>query len=186
MIICISGTHCTGKSTLMEVLKKHAVTKNAVYLKSSGRELKEKNPDLKINENGDFFTQLYIMSKDSKDILEVCKSKDSLIICDRFYWDTFVYSEYLYKTGLLSIREFNHLKSLRECLDYYVKPDKVFLSEPYYELQNEKNRSMNQDFQMEIRDLFDSHKDEYNTEYLPNTLEDRVNNIISFINNFKN
>ena len=180
MIISISGTHCTGKSTLIEAMKKHPAFKDAVFLKSSGRALAKENSRIKVNEDGDFFTQFYQMSKDCHQLLEAMDNP--LVICDRCYIDTHVYSCYLYDKGKLSLRQLETLNGMVLAMNSMVKFDKVFLLKPSFELQNEENRSMNKDFQKEIFDKFDCYAlRDTRFEYLPDSLEFRINKLVSYV-----
>lgn len=176
-IISISGTHCTGKSTLVESLKKCPELSEAVFLKSSGRELAQNNPKVRINEDGDFYTQFYQMSRDIATLLEVVGKK--LVICDRSYIDTFIYSVYLFDKGKMSVRQMKLLEEVKLGIQNLVSFDKVYLLKPSFELQKEKNRSMDQEFQQEIFELFDKHK-LFNWEYLPDDLESRIKIIIDY------
>ena len=186
MIISISGTHCTGKSTLVEALKKDPRLKNAIFLKSSGRELVEKNPQLKINEDGDFLTQMYILCRDIKQEIE--NGQKPIVICDRCFLDTFIYSTYLYRKG--KIKESNWKSLLAMSTSHPVAFDKHFLLKPSFELQDEVNRSMNKEYQKDIYTLFDNYAEHSNKfsdpgdlifEYLPDDLESRIEHIINYI-----
>ena len=180
MIISISGTHCTGKSTLVELLKKHPVFQNAVFLKSSGRALAKENPRIKVNEDGDFFTQFYQMTRDCNQLLEAMDKP--LVVCDRSYLDTLVYSQYLYEKGKISIYQMDLLKRISQVMSAMVHFDKVFLWKPSFELQAEENRSMNEEFQRDIYNMFDALRvHEPDWEYLPDDNELRINRIVAYV-----
>lgn len=183
MIISISGTHCTGKSTLVGLLKKAPELKDAVFYKSSGRALAESNPYIKINEDGDFFTQLYILSRDVHNILE--NARQNLVICDRSFLDTYVYSLYLHQIEhKLSYQEMAVLQGLFDAVNSLVQFDKVFLLKPSFDLQQEKNRSMNSDFQTKIYQMFDRMRLP-NWEYLPDDDKGRVERFLEFVSTGK-
>ena len=177
-IISISGTHCTGKTTLVEALKKRPELQNAVFLKSSGRALAAKNPQVKVNEDGNFYTQLYQMARDVETLLEV--SNEPLVICDRSYIDTYIYSLYLYNHGKLTSRQMAVLQGMADAMGNLVSFDKVFLLRPSFELQNEVNRSMNKEFQTEVYNLFDEAK-LMNWDYLPDNNEERIKTIVDYV-----
>lgn len=177
-IISISGTHCTGKSTLVEALKKRPELKDAIFLKSSGRALAKHNPRVKINEDGDFYTQLYQMTRDIETLLEV--SGNDLVICDRSFLDTFMYSFYLFKHNKLSGKQMDIISDLKTAVQSLVRFDKVFLLRPSFDLQNEENRSMNKDFQQEMFELFDNSMLP-SWEYLPDDDESRIQTFIDYV-----
>lgn len=184
MIISISGTHCTGKSTLVELLKNDPTFKDAIFLKSSGRALAKANPRIKVNEDGDFFTQFYQMTRDCQQLLEVMDKP--LVVCDRSYIDTLVYSQYLHEKGKLSIYQMDLLKGMALMMDALVHFDKVFLLKPSFDLKEEENRSMNVDFQKDVYNMFDELQiQESNWEYLPNETELRIQRIVAYVQGTK-
>lgn len=184
MIISISGTHCTGKSTLVEALKKHPVFKDAVFLKSSGRALAKENSRIKVNEDGDFFTQFYQMTRDCYQLLEAMDKP--LVVCDRSYIDTLVYSQYLHEKGKVSLYQMDLLRGMSLMMQAMVHFDKVFLLRPSFELQAEENRSMSKDFQKDIYDMFDElQTNEPDWEYLSNDSESRIKRIVAYVQGAK-
>lgn len=183
MVISISGTHCTGKSTLIEILKKSPVFENAVFLKSSGRALKKCISNLKINEDGDFFSQFYMLSRD---ITQLTENIDKpLVVCDRSFLDTWVYSKYLHRNGCLRNTEMDILDKMKESASMFFHFDKIFILKPSYELVQEENRSMSVEFQKDVELLFDELLNPYNNsvEVLPSSDEERAEIIINFIKN---
>lgn len=185
MVISISGTHCTGKSTLIEALKKgfQNLLIDVVFLKSSGRERIKNVANIKINEGGDFFSQLYFLSRD---ITQLSENFDrQLVICDRSYLDTWVYSRYLYDNGKLTKREMDVLDGMKDSASLVLPIDATFILKPSYDLVDEENRSMSIDFQKEVEQLFDEllnpFSSQHRIEILPNSDEERVKIIINFL-----
>ena len=179
MIISISGTHCTGKTTLVEALKNDPRLQGVIFLKSSGRELIENNPQLKINEDGNFLSQMYILCRDIKQEIENCTKP--VVICDRCCYDTLIYSYHLYITGKLKEEEWEVLEDM--VVHNPVLFDRHFLLTPSFELQDEVNRSMNKQYQKEIQDLFEEFwgRKFLSCQYLTDTLEGRVETIVNYI-----
>lgn len=183
MVISISGTHCTGKSTLIDALKKELQDYPVVFLKSSGRERIKNVANIKINESGDFFSQLYFMSRDITQLSENFDKR--LVICDRSYLDTWVYSRYLYDTGKLTKKEYDVLEGMKESASSVLPIDMTFILKPSYDLVNEENRSMSVEFQKGIESLFDDLLNPYSSqnrvEILPDSDDERVKIIINFL-----
>lgn len=183
MVISISGTHCTGKSTLIDALKKELQDYPVVFLKSSGRERIKNVANIKINESGDFFSQLYFMSRD---ITQLSENFDKqLVICDRSYLDTWVYSRYLYNNGKLTKREMDVLDGMKDSASLVLPIDATFILKPSYDLVDEENRSMSIDFQKEVEQLFDEllnpFSSQHRIEILPDSDDERAKIIINFL-----
>lgn len=181
MVISISGTHCTGKTTLVEKLKQMPEFKDVVFLKSTGKGLQDLG--LKINEDGDYLTQLYIICKD---IIQIIENKDKkLVICDRCFIDTYLYSYYLYRKKKLTNEQTHALGTLIESIETSFNfIDRIFLLKPTFEPQEEPERSLNLIFQKEIEGLFDDFQKENSqkVEYLPNKDDQRINRIKEYLN----
>ena len=140
----------------------------------------KENPRIKVNENGDFFTQFYQMTRDCNQLLEAMDKP--LVVCDRSYLDTLVYSQYLYEKGKISICQMDLLKRMFQMMSAMVHFDKVFLLKPSFELQAEENRSMNEEFQRDIYNMFDALRVyEPDWEYLPDGDELRINRIVAYV-----
>lgn len=184
MIISISGTHCTGKSTLVEAMMKSPTFEGATFLKSSGRKTMEENKKVRFNEEGDFFSQFYQMTEDCQTLMKAMD--DPLVICDRCFIDTLIYSRYLCERGNLSYYQLDLLKKMGTTMEAIVKIDKVFLLRPTFSLQKEVNRSMSKDFQTDIYNLFDEECQKHsNWEYLPDTLENRLRTLSMYVKKAK-
>ena len=140
----------------------------------------KENPRIKVNEDGDFFTQFYQMTRDCNQLLEAMDKP--LVVCDRSYLDTLVYSQYLYEKGKISICQMDLLKRMSQMMSAMVHFDKVFLLKPSFELQAEENRSMNEEFQRDIYNMFDAlQMQEPDWEYLPDGDELRINRIVAYV-----
>lgn len=182
MIISISGTHCTGKTTLINELKKDPFFKDAIFLSSSGKGLSKFG--LHINENGDDLTQLYLACRDFQQIIEN-KGTKGVVICDRSIIDTYVYSKYLLRNARLRGSTLSIIESLFERVDKDIFH--CFLVKPSFELVKESERSMDKKFQNKIFEIFDCSYNRAmedgatNIEYLPDDLQGRINRIKEFI-----
>jgi deoxyadenosine/deoxycytidine kinase len=177
MIIAISGTHCTGKTTLVEELKKLPEFEKATFLKSTGKGLQ--NLSLKINEEGNFLTQFYIICRDIQQLIEN-RHKD-LVILDRCHWDTYAYSKYLFQQGRITDEQLRLLGDLVTSIDKIIPLDEMFILTPSFELKKGDERSMDLKFQSEVQDIF-SILFEGCSEVLPERTEDRINRIKEYLN----
>ena len=74
------------------------------------------------------------------------------------------------------------LKRMSQMMSAMVHFDKVFLLKPSFELQAEENRSMNEEFQRDIYNMFDALRmQEPDWEYLPDGNEFRINKIVAYV-----
>ena len=74
------------------------------------------------------------------------------------------------------------LKRMSQMMSAMVRFDKVFLLKPSFELQAEENRSMNEEFQRDIYNMFDALRmQEPDWEYLPDSNEFRINRIVAYV-----
>lgn len=182
MVISLSGTHCTGKTTLVNALKEDPFFQNAVFLDSSGKGLSHLR--IKINQGGDDISQLYFASKDLKQTLE--SQNEELVILDRSIIDTWIYTKYLYLRDKVSTSTMAAVSAIRSNVEPLI--DHIFIFEPSFELVNEAERSMDKEFQSEVCGLFRSEFCLRNVghpapgfTFLPASLEARVESIKSYI-----
>lgn len=145
MKIAIVGAQCTGKTTLLNVLKEVPEFKDYLYVKEIVRSL-NKEKSIKINTEADFDSQLSIFKKHSE-ILE----KDNFIT-DRSSIDAMVYSYRNFQHGLFDESEFLEFEGLFLNTAYLY--DKVFFLPVEFELESDGFRSTDREFQQEINNLF--------------------------------
>lgn len=103
--ICLSGTHSTGKSTLLESLKElqkqnHLQLKDIVFLPSPTREANSHGLGINDEKNVEYDdTQIYCLSQD---LLHIFQTQSFDVISDRGILDTYVYSKYFAQRDKLS------------------------------------------------------------------------------------
>lgn len=148
MKISVSGTHSTGKSTILQLAEKSSYFRNYIFLPGITRMAKSNG--FQINEQGTDETQLFIASYDIQNILGY-PNNDT--ISDRCLLDTLVYSIYLHKRGLVTEDTLKILDKLWLRFQYYF--DLIFYIEPEFEIVEDGLRSVNQEFQKEVKDIFD-------------------------------
>lgn len=178
MVISISGTHCTGKTTLINELKKDPFFKEAVFLSSSGKGLSKFG--LNINEGGDDLTQLYLTCRDVQQLVE--NHSNSMVILDRSIVDILIYSRYLYYHKRLQKDTYSNIFFLLTKVIQYI--DHIFLLKPTFGLVAEPERSTNKEFQDEIFSLFDEVQKKdggVDITYLPDDLNGRIETIKKFL-----
>ena len=151
-IISISGTHCTGKTTLIKALKRRLSRKDVNFVDLSSKGLSRFG--LKINEGGDFKSQLYFFCRKFMNYIEICATDDRHIIFDRSLIDTHIYSTYLFEQKCLTREEIRGLDNIMKISNEIVKFNKVYILQPSFELVQENDRSMSNDFQLHMNNLF--------------------------------
>ena len=164
MKIAISGAQSTGKTTLINELKKNY---QFTFKTEITRELAAKG--YLINELGTDETQLAIMNS-HKERLQI----EEDVVYDRCALDGVVYTHYL----------FLHNKVSKETLDITVKMfkdminqyDIIFYIEPEFEIEDDGQRSNSKEFRDEIVLLFDKYISEYSIsiQKLTGTVAERV------------
>lgn len=188
MKIAISGTHCTGKSTLIDILKKDEDLKNFVFLKSSTRDVLQYG--LTINEQGSSLGQLYMVSQD---YINLIQNKNRNIISDRCILDTLIYTQYLCSEQRVSSDIVQCINTFfEEVISWY---DKIFIIRPEFDIISDGVRSTNNQYRDDIDQLFQlmiNNKNHSQSKlqkeflskisYLTGTVEQRISQIKSYIN----
>lgn len=146
MLICLTGAHSTGKSTLMHHLRWNYFFFNNYVISDSDitRDLKDKG--FLINENGDNNTQILIMSKH----VENSFKKNALL--GRCALDGLVYTRYLLEHG--KVDSWVHDFALNTCNMLLSKYDHIFFLEPEFEIASDNTRSCAPEFQESVARIF--------------------------------
>lgn len=172
MNIAIVGTHCTGKTTLInrfielfpEWKKIDSSTRRAVEF------------GLKINEEGDFLSQLYMISSDMKTFIESGGiRKDLNLIFDRCFLDTYIYtSDMCYQSKckyIISQICYEYWDLMKKHFDF------IFWVRPEFKIIGDGVRSIDVEFQKRIDSLFKKYFDSYlesNMILLSGSIEERL------------
>lgn len=168
--IAISGSHSTGKSTLINALKEiPSITNRFVFKGEILRDIKKAGID--INEYGSDDTQRIVMAR----FLEYSIIPNCII--DRCAMDGLVYTTYLYERNQVS------KKTLRiaEAIFQNVRYDMHFYIAPEFDIVPDGIRSENVEFRDRIAEIFEEYFQSYNIEPLRLTgdVENRVNQFTS-------
>lgn len=150
--VAIVGTHCTGKSTLIEQLKqdKDIQKLDFVFIESPTRSLKEKG--LHINNKASNYdeTQRECLIYDRRVIKD---TRNRNVISDRCLLDTFIYTQYLYQDNKVTLDVYKMVDTFwRNTQSEYT----IFIltSPKGIELKLDNARIQDVEFRNKIHDLF--------------------------------
>ena len=182
MNIAIVGTHCTGKTTLIDKFietfpdweKISSPTRGAV------------NFGLKINEEGDSLSQLYMVSSDMKTFVENNGLKDyPNLIFDRCFLDTYIYTADMVGRGqckkVISQICYEYWDLMKEYFDF------IFWVRPEFGLVGDGTRSTEVEFQKKIDTAFEVYFQLYptpNMVLLSGSTKERLQIINKTINEY--
>lgn len=174
MRIALSGTHSTGKTTLLNELKKQNKLSDYIFVDEITRKIQKKG--LKINEQGDDETQLHVMQSH----IDSLKYNDCIL--DRCVLDGIVYTHYLYNNNTVSQHVFE--KSLEIFKQHKDSYDYIFFLKPEFPIEKDNVRSTNISFQMDVHNLFLDYIFDYNISVIEITgsIKDRINKVMEKIN----
>jgi uridine kinase len=145
-LISISGTHCTGKTTLISDMKQ--TFPNFNYINSTTRQVKEIG--FTINEDGDSKTQLAVATLDLRNIYQ---TKPGLNFSDRGLIDTYIYTKYLYERGNVDTASFKFIETIYK--DLIHKYSYIIYLKPEFDMVGDSVRSTDIQFQRDIEKMFD-------------------------------
>lgn len=144
MKIAITGAQSTGKSTLLQVLKRLPELEGFEFVEELTRSIRNKG--LNINEDGDVLTQALTVTSHVDTILH------KHFISDRCCIDGYVYTRYLHKKGKVPDWMLMYAENILETI--LPKYDHIFYLPPEIPLIEDGVRSVDVDFQTEIVGLF--------------------------------
>ncbi len=153
MIVSFTGAQSTGKTTLLNELKKWKELEGYIFVDEITRNVSKLG--MNINEKGDDATQTAIMNAH----IENLKKGDNLIL-DRCSLDGVVYTHYLYSHGRVSKDTFEYARQVfvETCLKY----DKIFYLKPEFDIVDDGVRSNSVQFRDEIASIFERYIAEFN------------------------
>lgn len=149
MLIGFTGAQCTGKSTLLNLLKDQLTEREWKFVPEVTR--KVMRTGLSINEDGDNLTQLFILSEHLRNHVV---SESEQWVLDRCILDGYVFTRWLWQQGSVEKWVLDHannlLSMLGERLDHilYTEPDDI-------PIENDGERSVNVDFRNDIINIYE-------------------------------
>ena len=146
MLIGFSGVQSTGKTTLLNELKKNKLlAKRFIFKDEIVRDIKKEG--YFINENGNDATQLRVIFAH---IQNIYLTGDKIV--DRNLLDGYCYTLYLYKHKKVSKKTFSLIKNLfNTYISFY---DFIFYIDPEFKLVSDGLRSENESFRKEMTLIF--------------------------------
>ncbi len=124
MHVAIAGNIGAGKTTLTELLAKH-------YNWSAHYESVDENPYLDDfygeMERWSFNLQVYFLNSRFRQILDIRKSKKSIIQDRTIYEDANIFAPNLHAMGLMANRDFSNYSSLFELMERLVEPPDLLI-----------------------------------------------------------
>jgi len=164
MIIVLSGTHSTGKTTLLSDLKKSPIFSEGQFHSGPTRTVR-KLLELEINDTASNYdaVQLACVAYDLATLEKIEKSPFKNHILDRGLLDTLVYSEYLRNQNKLSDDVLSAIKSLwrKHKGEYNLH---FFTSIFDSKLTDDGERSTDEKFQNDINTRFDDKRSEFKVD----------------------
>lgn len=171
MRICISGSQCSGKSTLMNALRNLNVFKEYQFIDEPVRRLvKEKG--IQINKDSGYFSQLIILEEHHRNAIRYPN-----MVTDRGALDAFTYATYDYIKGKYTFGEWRKFKQIYdETITMY---QSIFVLPPL-EMKDDGFRSLDVEWQKEIYDLMFNISNSYGN-YVFDIPHGNVNDYVKFI-----
>ena len=164
MLISFTGAQCTGKTTLLNILKKQLSGKRHARHNEDGIAIwkdvwnfvpevtrKVKRDGLNINEDGDNLTQLFILKEHLQN--HVINDGENWLL-DRCILDGYVFTKWLYRQGSVDRWVLDHasclLSMLGKRLDHilYTEPDDI-------PIEDDGERSINVEFRNDIIKIYE-------------------------------
>ena len=173
MKISFTGTHSTGKTTLLNALKISPGYGEFVFHDEITRKVQAQG--ININENGNNLTQLLILDTHIRNLLS------PKFIADRCILDGVVYTEWLYNNYKVDEWVYSYSKNLFK----YLIPqyDVLFYLVPEFDIVDDGIRSTNNSFQTEIHSIFKKYIDIFNIPVvqITGTIDNRLEQVNNYI-----
>ena len=145
MRIALSGVQCTGKTTILEEMKKCKEFEKFTFVKECIRDLQKKG--ILINEQGNDETQMAIMN------VHIANLSNDNCVFDRCVLDCVSYAKYSLKHGKITEKTYNEcVNCFNEFIDCY---DYLVYLVPEFKMIDDGTRSTNEEFRNEVKCYFD-------------------------------
>lgn len=170
MNIVFTGTHGTGKTTLLNILREQTHLPLIFdFVTETARSLK-KEDKAKINEDGDDASQFAIALKNYEIYIN-----HKNFISDRCLLDVLCYTRYLYLHNKVSLDALHFIETLFKQVRY----DVLFYIEPEFQLIGDGTRSLNIEFRDGVKECFNYYIKHWNIPVvrLSGTIDERLKTI---------
>ena len=173
--IALVGTHNTGKTTLFEMMKQDKLFSGYYFVPEQIRIIHSHGYG--INENADDCTQLALaLENQYYSLLTKSPLTYEGIVLDRCILDNYIYAKYLNKKGIVTDKVLNTLKETLDRTLPFIHY--IFFLRPGFDMESDEERSTNEDFQLEIdnmfREFFEENKHKYYYRELTGTSKERL------------
>ncbi len=173
MLIAFTGTHSTGKTTLLNMLKtkRDNEFKDYEFIDEITRDML--NLGFSINELGNDLTQLHIILSHYRNTLK------TNAVMDRCVVDGYCYTKYLFEKGSVNSTTMLEAEKSFNCLiDKY---DVLFWLKPEFGVVDDGVRSTNDEFRDRVNAIFEDvfKTPRSNVVVLTGTIENRMNQIFT-------
>lgn len=179
MKISISGSQCTGKTTLIQSLKLQDIFKSYYFAEEVVRSLKRK-----AEEKGEVFLFNKQYNKESQDAIfqeHINNLQHENLIADRSLLDAFVYTTYGFYKGEVPSQDFVNYEQI--FLQHIKSYDVFFFLPISFDLVEDGIRSNDKKFREEIEEIFLRTLASYSISYqVLDKLDNRVNVVSSVLN----
>jgi nicotinamide riboside kinase len=149
MLISFTGAQSTGKSTLLQRMLQCDKLRKCTFIKEVTRKVASKG--IKINDDGDNTTQLFILSEHLHN-----HHLTGCVVLDRCIVDGYIYTKWLHEQGKVEGWVLKYAKDLHDVL--IDKLDVIFYTEPDdIELEDDGERSTCESFRNDILKMYEEY-----------------------------
>lgn len=194
MNITFTGPQCSGKTTLLKLMKRTSGICDQYFYIDEVTRLVKREFSVAINEEGaNDITQLLIINKELENLFrykkELLWDRCEGVVHDRCLLDGLVFTEYFYHKGLVSQAVWS--QALQYWMKYNHKYDIIFYPDPHeIKLEDDGERSTNKEFRDTIIDMYEGYylnqfQWKEKVHILKGTVEERMEQIKIVLNEYK-
>lgn len=168
-----TGTHSTGKTTVLEALQSNETYNNYKFYKSITRKVGDKE---KLNTKCDSESQQKIIAETVK-YYDGIKADNTNSIEDRCFIDTFAYTLYFHDKGLINEKTLsNCITAFLDNLEFH---DHIFYFKTEFENVLDGVRIDDKDYRVQVENNIEDILERYEIDYtiISGTVEERVQQI---------
>jgi nicotinamide riboside kinase len=172
MRIALSGAQCSGKTTLINEMRKHPRFEDYVFFDEVVRMLK-KEKGIQVNKNADYSSQILILEKHLENL------ETEKFVTDRCLLDAYTYATYLMHKGLYSEKEWLDFRKLFMQGIYWY--DRIYLLDSSIPFQGDGFRDTDKVFREDISKLFLNILKDFQIDFvfLEGSLQERLNVVVN-------